>query len=307
MAADPLRRSGPESPVHLRLLGSLSIGREGQPPVELPAKALELLCYVLVHRGRGHTREALSALLWPEASPSMARKYLRQALWQLQSAQVARLLQLTPGWIRIAPDGWWLDIETFERAWETSRDVPGSRLSGAEAGTLENAVQLYRGDLIETLYSDWCIYERDRLQLVYLAMLEKLMGYCEGRQCYPQGIAYGQRILRYDPAREITHQHLMRLHYRAGDRTTALRQFDRCAEALRREFGLAPAPQTIALRDQVRADHLDALARPVEPGGGLLVELSRCLDQLQDSLVRVRQHVALVLHSSPSDVPRDGA
>ena len=39
----------------------------------------------------------------------------------------------------------------------------------------------------------------------------------------------------------------MRLHYRAGDRTTALRQFARCSEALGRELGVAPAPQTIAL------------------------------------------------------------
>ena len=306
MAAEPHRRSGLELPVDLRLLGSVSIHRQGLPPVELPAKAMELLCYVLVHRDRGHTREALSALLWPEASSSMARKYLRQALWQLQSAQVVQLLQLTPGWVRLAPAGWRLDIDTFERAWETSRDVPGARLSRADAGALEEAVELYRGDLIETLYSDWCIYERDRLQLVYLAMLEKLMGYCEDRQRYPQGIAYGQRILRYDPAREITHQHLMRLHYRAGDRTTALRQFARCSEALGRELGVAPAPQTITLRDQVRADDLDAPARPVEPGGGLLVELSRCLDQLQDSLLLVRQHVALILNTNPSDVRRDG-
>ena len=306
MAAEPLRRAA-ESPAHVRLLGSVSVEAEGQSAVELPAKALELLCYVLVHRDRAHTREALSALLWPDASPSLARKYLRQALWQLQSAQVVQLLRLTPGWIRLAPNGWWLDIETFERAWETSRDVSGALMSDADAGALQAAVELYRGDLIETLYSDWCIYERDRLQLVYLAMLEKLMGYCEHHQRYPQGIAYGQRILRYDPAREITHQHLMRLHYRAGDRTTALRQFDRCAEALGREFGLTPAPQTLALRDQLRADGVGVAARPVEPDGGGLVELSRCLDQLQDSLLLLRQHVALVLNAGPSDVPRDGA
>ena len=188
---------------------------------------------------------------------------------------------------------------------DVSRRTGRSAQPRTDASALEEAVELYRGDLIETLYSDWCIYERDRLQLVYLAMLEKLMGYCEDRQRYPQGIAYGQRILRYDPAREITHQHLIRLHYRGGDRTTALRWFARSAEALGRELGVAPAPQRRA-RDQVRADHLDASARPVEPGGGLLVELSRCLDQLQDSLLLVRQHVALILNTNPSDVTRDG-
>lgn len=299
MAAEPT--------VRIRMLGPVSLEQDGQPPVELPAKALELCCFVLVHRDRGHTREALSALLWPEANPALARKYLRQALWQLQSALRADLLQLTPGWVRLAPTGWWLDVEFFERAWEAARHIAAADLSSAQSRALEQAADLYRGDLIEALYSDWCIYERDRLQLTYLAMLEKLMELCEVRQHYSQGVAYGQRILRYDPAREVTHRRLMRLHYCAGDRTTALRQFDRCAEALAREFGLAPTPQTTALRDQLRLDRLDAPHGDVPPDGGLLVELGRRLDQVQDSLSVLRQHVTLALNSTAPDVSRDGA
>ena len=64
---------------------------------------------------------------------------------------------------------------------------------------LESAVALYRGELIASWYQDWCIYERDRLQLTYLAMLEKLMGHCEAKASYAKGVGYGQAILRYDP------------------------------------------------------------------------------------------------------------
>jgi DNA-binding SARP family transcriptional activator len=293
--------------VRMRLLGRVSIEQDGQPPTDLPAKALELLSFLLLHRDRAHSREELAALLWPDAGTALARKYLRQTLWQLQSALAAELLLLRPGWVRIDADAdWWLDVDAFERAWEASRDIAGARLTGTQARELEEAVVLYRGDLIEGSYSDWCIYERDRLQLTCLAMLEKLMGYCEVQHRYPQGVAYGHRILRHDPAREVTHRQLMRLHYRAGDRTTALRQYERCAEALDRELGLAPAAGTVALRDQIRADRLDAVVG-VDPSGGPLIELHRRFDQVQESLSELRQHVARVVGSDPSDVWADGA
>jgi DNA-binding SARP family transcriptional activator len=293
--------------VRMRLLGRVFIEQDGQEPTDLPAKALELLTFLLLHRDRAHSREELAALLWRDAGTALARKYLRQTLWQLQSALAAELLLLSPGWVRIDPDAdWWLDVGAFERAWEASRDVAGAGLTATQARELEEAVVLYRGDLIEGSYSDWCIYERDRLQLTYLAMLEKLMGYCEAQHRYPQGVAYGHRILRHDPAREVTHRQLMRLHYRAGDRTTALRQYERCEEALDRELGLAPAAGTVALRDQIRADRLDAVVG-IDPSGGPLIELHSRFDQVQESLSELRQHVAQVVGSNPSDVRTDDA
>jgi DNA-binding SARP family transcriptional activator len=293
--------------VRMRLLGRVSIEQDGQPPTDLPAKALELLSFLLLHRDRAHSREELAALLWRDAGAALARKYLRQTLWQLQSALAAELLLLRSGWVRIDPDAdWWLDVDAFERAWEASRDVAGAGLTGMQAHELEEAVVLYRGDLIDGSYSDWCIYERQRLQLTYLAMLEKLMGYCEVQHRYPRGVAYGHRILRHDPAREVTHRQLMRLHYRAGDRTTALRQYERCAEALDRELGLTPAAGTVALRDQIRADRLDAVVG-IDPSGGPLIELHSRFDQVQESLSALRQHVARMVGSSPSDVRTDDA
>ena len=51
----------------------------------------------------------------------------------------------------------------------------------------------------------------------------------------------------------------MRLHYLAGDRTAALRQYERCLIALREELQVPPAQATEDLCKQIRADHLDEL------------------------------------------------
>lgn len=98
---------------------------------------------------------------------------------------------------------------------------------------IQNAVQLYQGPLLEGWYQDWCLYERERLQSMYLAMLDELMGYCEVRHDYETGLLYGMGIMSYDWARERTHRRLMRLHYLNGDRAAALRQYEQCAVALK--------------------------------------------------------------------------
>ena len=297
------------SALQIRLFGQVSVQQDGHALSDLSAKALELLCYLLLHRDRGHTREALANVLWPEASHSVSKKYLRQTLWQLHStlegraahqrAQTGALLTLDQGWVRANPKGaWWLDVAAFEHAYSLSRETPGQDLIGPQAQALEAAVVLYQGDLIETSYQDWCVYERDRLQLIYLAMLEKLMRYCEARESYAKGVGYGHRILRYDSARESTYRQLMRLYYRAGDRTTALRQYDRCVAAVAKQFGLGPARETIVLYQQIRAERLDTpwqsgakRGQADEPAGELIMDLRTRLDHVHATLTVVQGQV----------------
>ncbi len=292
----------------IRLFGKVALQQGNKSLLDLPAKALELLCYLLLYRARAHTREALSTLLWPEASGTLSQKYLRQTLWQLQTtleqyagkSEGEGLLTLASGWVSINPQvDWVFDVDTFEQAYALCCDVAGQDLSEQQAKTLDAAVDLYQGDLLETWYQDWCIYERERLQLICLAMLEKLMGYCEARQRYTKGIVYGQAILRYDRARECTHRQLMRLYYRAGDRTTALRQYERCVVAMAREFNLPPAHETTTLYEQLRNNQLTPLplsapvqyhprsAAEVDP----LLNFHKQLEQIQSSLSNFQQQI----------------
>jgi len=306
----------PMTGLRIRLFGQISVQQDGQPLSDLPAKALELFCYLLLNRGRGHTRESLASVLWPEAPDSHAKKYLRQAIWQLHSTLASRarkteaetepLLILQPGWVRVNPKAlWWLDVAAFEQAYSLCRDTPGDGLTDPQAQALEAAVVLYRGDLIEAWYQEWCLYERDRLQLIYLTMLEQLMGYCEAHQRYAKGVAYGQCILRYDAARESTYRHLMRLHYRAGDRTTALRQYDRCKVAVAKHFNLQPSRETVALYDQLRTDRMEGTARQTtaaprpgdEPGSDSLADLHARLDHIETSLTALYHQVQQELAS----------
>ena len=165
------------------------------------------------------------------------------------------MLLVEPEWIRINPRAnVWLDVAIFEDAFTMVRGLPGDVMDTEQARALNLVVQLYGGDLLEGWYQDWCIFERERLQSIYIALLDKLMGYFEAHGYYEDGILYGSRILGFDRARERTHRSLIRLHYLADDRTGAIRQYQRCVQALEEELGVKPAKRTEELHALIVED-----------------------------------------------------
>jgi DNA-binding SARP family transcriptional activator len=157
-------------------------------------------------------------------------------------------------------------------------------------------VQLYGGDLLEGWYQDWCLYERERLQNIWLAILEKLMAYSESHDAYEEGMVYGRCVLRFDRAHERTHRRMMRMQYLAGDRTAALRQYERCRTALDEELGVEPAKRTEMLYQQIFNDSLDRTASPEKIVGtgevALLPSVVARLNQLRRMLTDVKSHVS---------------
>jgi DNA-binding SARP family transcriptional activator len=258
------------------LFGQFDVRMDGQPVSGLEArKAQELLAFLLIQRSRAYSREFLAEMLWGQRAPAQSKKYLRQILWQVQSAlsghnqsgDEAGLLSVDGEWVRV--DGrcdLWLDVAVFEQAYAQAEGMAGAELDSQRADSLRQAVQLYRGDLLAGCYEDWCIFERERLQTMYLAMLDKLIDCCQEHGQYEVGLGFGATILRYDRARERTHRRMMRLYYLAGDRTSALRQYDQLVRALREELDVTPSRRSTVLRDEIRADSYDAM--PPRPPAG---------------------------------------
>jgi DNA-binding SARP family transcriptional activator len=252
------------------LLGKFCVLRDEDPVRGLDArKVQELLAYLLLYRDRAHTREALAATFWPDCSSDQARKYLRQSLWQLQAALAPRdepplhaLLRLEPEWIDFNPHvDLWLDVALLEQTFLSVQGLSGQELDPARVPLLEQAVQLYAGELLEGCTLHWCLYERERLQRFCLSLLDKLMAYFQGRGEYETALYYGTRILRQDRCSERTHRRMMELYYQAGDRSAALQQYQRCVSTLKEDLSTKPGRQTEALYQQIWRDELELPGR----------------------------------------------
>jgi DNA-binding SARP family transcriptional activator len=286
--------------IKVKLFGKFSARRAEQSLAGLDVfRAQELFTYLLVHRDRPHTREALATLLWGETPTEKAKKYLRQTLWHLQTALDSTdsglgrsLLLAEHDWVQLNLFAELrLDVADFEEAHAQARGVSGRELGPEQFAAMQRAAALYTGDLLEGWYQDWCLFERERLQNMYLTLLDKLLGYCVAHQDYEAGQFYGGLLLHQDRAHERTHRQLMRLHYRAGDRTAALRQHERCRAALFEELGVEPDRRTAALCEQIRADRLAAPAPfDAAPGGADEAAEPECLSKsLPDVLAQLIQ------------------
>lgn len=247
--------------IRISLLGKLHIEYPDYRPIKIEvSREQELLCYLLLHRSRLHEREKLAGLMWGDSTTAQSKRNLRQTLWHLQSslnccAEGTTILLIEKGWIGINLNAsLWLDVAIIEDAYATIKEIKNSSLSQQQAQILDDAIKVYRGDLFEGCYQDWCIYERERLQNMYLIMLDHLLCYSEAHLNYEIGLNYGAQILRYDRARERTHRQLMQLHYGMGNRSAAIHQYELCVQALYEELGVTPAANTIDLYHRIRAN-----------------------------------------------------
>jgi DNA-binding SARP family transcriptional activator len=68
----------------LTFLGSFQASVDGAPLRVQSTRLHALLAYLALESARAHTREALSALFWPDEPDQVAKQNLRQALYQLR-------------------------------------------------------------------------------------------------------------------------------------------------------------------------------------------------------------------------------
>lgn len=242
-------------------------------------------------------------------------------MWKLRSALEESgvdptFLLIRPESVQVRSDAdLWLDVAEFEQVSRLTRSVPATELEDRHLQALREAVALYRGALLDGWYQDWCLGERERLQNVFLIMLDKLMAHAELTRDYEAAVAYGEQSLTHEPVRERTHRSMMRAHYLAGDRTTALQQYLRCTASLDKELGVEPGRRTMELYQQIRAGHLVEQSTPPRASGApatiaeqaltesleRLIEMQSSLKSLQEKVGQEIQTIAQVLRPRPAD------
>ncbi len=244
--------SGPEPELRIGLFGHVAVEVNGTPfKLATPRKTLPVLAYLLLNRDAPIARDFLAYVMWPDEEEEPARTKLRMTLYDLARVLPpeldGRALIVDGDSVCLRPDlNLWLDVEEF------------NRLIGDPQRT-EDAVSLYRGDLLATLYDEWVFPERERHRNAFLAGLLQLVSQARRQRNFAGGIARAQQILAIDPWREDVVRQVMALRCESGDRAGALAEYERFAKLLRLELNVAPMPETLTLRETIaRGDVSDA-------------------------------------------------
>jgi DNA-binding SARP family transcriptional activator len=257
MPRAPQKRASPPLSLEIHLLGPFRVLVGGAPLGEgrWPRRKPELLLKLLALQPHQRLhREQLMELLWPDLDAAAAANNLHKAIHLARHALEPGLGSGAESHFIVtrgqqvglcAPGGLWVDAAEFERA-------AAEAIRGEDAGACEAALALYGGDLLaEDLYEDWAAARREQLRTQYQELLAKLAGLYEARGEHRRGIESLKELIAGDPSNEEAQRRLMRLYALAGDKHQALRQYQLCREALRKELDAEPERATQDLRRQI--------------------------------------------------------
>ncbi len=246
-------------------LGSLDLqaadGRQLRSVLAQP-KRVALLAYLAAcGKGDSHRRDTLLGLFWPDLDESRARHALNQSLYVLRRAVGPSVFVSTGDEeLALAPKTIWCDAAAF--------------VEDAEAGRAREALEAYRGDLLEGFFiSDapefekWLDVERQRLRRLAALAAWSLAEEEEAAGNVEAAAERARQSAGYSLENEAAVRRLVGLLDRVGDRAAAVRAYEAFAGRLRDELGVDPSPETQELVASIRARGVPTEAAAAGPAG----------------------------------------
>ncbi|MGQ0601189.1 MAG: BTAD domain-containing putative transcriptional regulator, partial [Anaerolineales bacterium] len=258
-------------PNNMRTLTLTQFGpfRAAVGETDLPAfrtdKVRALLAYLAVEADKPHRRESLAGLLWPEMPDAAALNNLRKTLHRLREplGDVAeRLLTTDRPSVLLHSAALHSDVGEFRQLLAEFAAHPHEALPDCEAclARLARAAELYAGEFLAGLsladapaFEEWLVVQRESFRLQALTALGELADAHAQRDEHETAATYAARQLALEPWHEAAHRQLMRALAARGLRAEALAQLETCRRVLADELGVEPAPETLALGNQIRA------------------------------------------------------
>ncbi|NUQ20472.1 MAG: hypothetical protein HOQ09_05870 [Gemmatimonadaceae bacterium] len=230
--------------VELRLLGPLDIVRDGEEAPALIAhpKRLALLAFLALTPPPGfRRRDSLVAIFWPELGDAHARAALRQAVHVIRRTLGDALL-VSRGSEELGVDRrlLWCDAVAFAE--------------DAAAGRYDDALALYVGPLLDGFFlsaapqfEEWLEERRSSLGALAARGAWSLAANAARAGDGPLALQWARRAFAFTPDDESALARLLGILVDTGDRCGAIREYERFARRLRRDYGIDPAPATAAV------------------------------------------------------------
>jgi DNA-binding SARP family transcriptional activator len=196
--------------------------------VHIAPSTQRLLALLALHE-EAMTRTAISALLWPSATPRRSASCLRSTLWRLVRPPhvlvepIGNALQLAAG----------LEVDV----------VQARRMADGVSGGSGLPLTKLGGEILPGWPDPWLDDEREWFRQIRLRVLEAMSERYRNQGDHVRAFQAAMTAVRMDPLRESAHRLLVALHLQEGNPAAAMRQFTSYSLRLRKELGIAPSSE----------------------------------------------------------------
>lgn len=208
------------------------------------------LAYLVLERRRPIPRLELADALWGERLPRTWAAALRGVVARVRAVLVAwdssAALTSASGCyeLRLSPETV-VDIEWL--AAERRRAEASLSSAVGEALVITRAVAAVAGqDFLPGGTGDWVEGQRRILGAMRVEAIELAARAASAAGDQQSAVFSAEEAIRLDPLRESAYRVLMGAHARAGNRSAALRAYDRCRRTLAEQLGVTPTTHTEA-------------------------------------------------------------
>jgi TolB-like protein/DNA-binding SARP family transcriptional activator len=219
-------------------------------------KTRGLLACLCLAQGERVSRGRLLGLLWDRSAEAQARMSLRQALSELNSIvnrHVPNLVEIDRDSVRLDIRRCWIDaLAIIEASADATADT-------------SNLVQPYSERLLEDLdgitpsFDQWLVAERTRFEDRVRKILEAELDRLTEQNARPEvRAAAARRLINFEPTHEGAVRSLMLSFAQMGDRAQAIREFERCRQALQSMLDLPPSKETTGVYEAIRGEATQA-------------------------------------------------
>ncbi len=249
--------------LELLLLGAPRVVLDGAPVTFDTRKAIALLAYLAV-TGQPQQRDALAALLWPDADQQHARGALRRTLSVLHaSLKRTPLLRIEREQVELRDEtGAYCDARAFMHLARGCAEHAAGGVQAQLCSTcreqLERAAGIYQDHFMAGFslrdsanYDDWQFFQSEELRRTLTQVLETLAACHSAHHAWEPAIDYARRRLSLDTLHEPAHRQLMLLYAWSGQRAAAVRQYQECQRILDTELGVPPLAETAQLYEAI--------------------------------------------------------
>lgn len=251
-------------PLEIRLFGRMEVFVRGEPLPQLRSRrGYYLLALLALRHSRGETpRSHFAGLLWPDSDEEMALSSLRRALTDLRGAlgpEAERLCAPSPRTLL-------LDLSCDALADVVAFD---HQMARATTAAREEAVALYRGELLTDCTEDWVAQERIAREQTVLDALESLAEEALASDHAHDALRHLRQAVVTDPLRETAQRGLLRALAAVGDYANVTATYRELRLRLRNDLNTEPSRETQELYQRLRSDGRSgvppAAPRPIAP------------------------------------------
>jgi DNA-binding SARP family transcriptional activator len=278
--------------VVLGLFGPFNYRQGGKLyPLPLSGPSLELYGYLMRAPGKPAEREKLVDEIWHSADADKARGALNTAVWRLRKClKVCSKLSLVTSTeclcIEVL-DGMDSDASSLERALRACTTPAYAPLALDKRQALIVAAERCEGQFMSLVKGDWVLVERERQFNRVMQALTLLMHDAIERHDYECGLEFGRKIIAADPFREKVQCEVMWLYVMNGQRPQALKLFECLRAMLKRELGILPMPETMAVASFVAQSEVEE--KHEKNFGALFSAMDRTRRDLMQAIVNMHQ------------------